>query len=1037
MSSDKARVSHDANQQYRTVVTQQGRVTLEADWNEAQQIASEEEQANLINIIGSSGTPNDGYRVLETDSIPTLAFDFSVKQGTMYVGGNRVVLPTEVKYSNQSEWLDRVEDPDWVDPSILNTPPPQKEFIYLLLREQEVSAVEDSALRDSALGGPDTTQRTRLVQRIVRSQTEEDTCAIALGSARKHWLTNGLTLDSKTMRLKSSVTLRVSFLESAIPPDPCDPEARGGYLGAENQLIRVQISSIDLTTNQYKLVWGFDNASFLYRVTADNTGRILKFESPPVDDFHRPRTGQAVEVLRSAARLSNGEFIASATGQVVTLNAPYNPDKQEITLPTALPTDPYLNSNQTPRLFLRVWEEEIKFTLNTPVSLGKTGLQVTLATLNSQPFHLGDYWFFAVRPMTPTTIYPHRYFDSPQLPEGPSLWVCPLAVIAWNKQILKVLEDCRQHFDDLVELTKRQTGGCCTVIIRPEDLKGDTTLQSIVDRFTNRDRATICLTPGVYLLSKPLRLGIEHSNLTLEGCHDGVVFEVESGKESSFLDGMIILNHANNVTLRQLRFQLPSVPFIAAGGRIAGLKASLTSQLLGSRLQDLQISIGIRPLHCALLTIENCLFRYELTPQADLFGVGIFSGSECWGLTVKHCSFLHEEKYLQNLQEPLRVLIGYLLAPSLKLRSLQPERTSVTTTQTAGGSVTRSLLQDAIFANNRFAGLTFATLIMADTGNVTITNNTAVDCYSGFWLLTLRALSLQDGKLREIIASKPTDLTETLEQLVALSVLGMTQEPVTYLAILLSQSYPLPPQFNLRDAVLVPKGEIRNTALQPVTALIARASIVFSEVTASLPNLNLADVANSMQRLNITGFATKETIGFAKTLGDRLEILKLSALQRSVQFPLQLSLDFSYNSVQTLAHKALSGTPLFVWDTDEQTQSMMTMNANRLSNKSLQLATAVILQVDRCAVTGNFILNESIYEPKPNSESQEPLNIFYSLFFLPGSISPELLKNPRTIFLDVPIAVTGNVFKGFPSIFHVRPFPAPLNFWFPLNTQTW
>lgn len=1037
MSSDKARVSHDANQQYRTVVAQQGRVTLEADWNEAQQISSEEEQANLINIIGSSGTPDDGYRVLETGKPPTPPFDFSVQQGTMYVGGNRVVLPNEVQYNNQSEWLDRIGDPDWVDPSIPNTPTPQKEFVYLLLREQEVSAVEDSVLRETALGGPDTTQRTRLIQRIVRSQTEENSCATALDFARKHWLTKGLAFDSKTMGLKSATTLQVSFLESAIPPDLCDPEARGGYLGAENQLIRVQISAVDLKKNQYKLIWGFDNASFLYRVTADSTGQILKLQTEPVDDFHRPQTGQTVEVLRSAARLSNGEFIASATGQVVTLLAPYNRDTQEINLPAPLPSE-YLDLDLSPRLFLRIWEQEINFTPDVPVSLGETGLQVTLSS-PSQPFHVDDYWFFAVRPLTSTSIYPQRYFDSPQPSEGPTLWICPLAVISWSQETLKVLEDCRQHFDNLVELTKRSTGGCCNVIIRPEDLKGNITLQSIADKFTDRDHVTICLMPGVYILSAPLQLGVEHSNLTLAGCHDGVVFEAESGKESNFLHGMIVLNHANNVTLRNLRFQLPSVPFIASGGTIAGLKASLTSKLLGSRLQDLQVSIGIRPLHCALLTVDNCLFRYELKPQADLFGVGIFAGSECWGLTVQHCSFLHEEKYLQNLQEPLRVLIGYLLAPSLTLRSLQFERTSMVTKQTAGGSVTRSLLQDATFANNRFAGLTFATLIMADTGNVTITNNTVVDCYSGFWLLTLRALSLQDEKLRQIIASESTtDPITTLKKLVALSVLGMTQEPVTYLAILFSQSYPLPPQFNPRDAVQVLKGEIRrNTVLQPVTLLMERASVVFSDPTSALPNLNLADVANNMQTLNITGFATKETIGFAKALGDRLEVLKLEALQRSVQFPLQLSLDFSHNSVQTLAHKAISGTPLFVWDTDEQTQSMMTMNANRLSNKSLQLATAVILQVDRCVVTGNLVLNESIYERKPNTKPSEPLNVFYSLFLLPGWISPELLNNPPTIGFDVPIAITGNVFKGFPFIFHVRPFLEPLNLWFPLNTQTW
>lgn len=214
------------------------------------------------------------------------------------------------------------------------------------------------------------------------------------------------------MRLMSAATLQVSFLASTAPPDLCDPEARGGYLGAENQLIRVQISSVDSASNQYKLVWGFDNASFLYRVTATNN-TTLQLQSQPVDDFHRPRSGQAVEVLRSAARLNNQEYVAAATGIVTTLTAPYNSDTQEISLPASLPAE-YRDSGQTPRLFLRVWEEEIPFTPGTPVSLGKTGLQVTLRVPSGKSFHLGDYWFFAVRPTTPTTIYPQRYFDASQ-----------------------------------------------------------------------------------------------------------------------------------------------------------------------------------------------------------------------------------------------------------------------------------------------------------------------------------------------------------------------------------------------------------------------------------------------------------------------------------------------------------------------------------------------------------------------------------------------------------------------------------------------
>jgi len=446
MGSDRARVSYDANQQYRAVVAQQGRVSTEADWNEAQQIASEEQREELIDIIGSSGTPDDGYKVVPS-GIP---FNFFVTRGTMYVGGIRAFSPIPIRYSDQLDWLDHKGDPDWLDIENLAQAPPDRELIYLLLREQEVSAVEDSALLEKALGGPDTTQRTRLIQRIVRLNTEENTCSRALTTARKQWLQQGLTFNSQTMRLMAAGRLQVSFLASTAPPDLCDPEARGGYLGAENQLIRVQISSVDSESNQYKLVWGFDNASFLYRVTATNS-TTLKLQSQPVDDFHRPRSGQAVEVLRSAARLNNQEYVAAATGIVTTLTTPYNSDTQEISVPATLPAE-YRDSGQTPRLFLRVWEEEISFTPGNPVSLGKTGLQVTLRVPSGRPFHLGDYWFFAVRPTTPTAIYPQRYFDTPQAPEGPRLWVCPLAVVSWTNRSLRVLEDCRRVFRSLPEL---------------------------------------------------------------------------------------------------------------------------------------------------------------------------------------------------------------------------------------------------------------------------------------------------------------------------------------------------------------------------------------------------------------------------------------------------------------------------------------------------------------------------------------------------------------------------------------------------------
>jgi hypothetical protein len=74
----------------------------------------------------------------------------------------------------------------------------------------------------------------------------------------------------------------------------------------------------------------------------------------------------------------------------------------------------------------------------------------------------------------------------------------------------------------LVKLQRQLGGGCCTVVVKPEDLNQNT-LQSIIDRYQNRERVTICLMPGKYLLSEPILLNSKHSNLTIEGCHDGRV----------------------------------------------------------------------------------------------------------------------------------------------------------------------------------------------------------------------------------------------------------------------------------------------------------------------------------------------------------------------------------------------------------------------------------------------------------------------------------------------------------------------------------
>ena len=116
--------------------------------------------------------------------------------------------------------------------------------------------------------------------------------------------------------------------------------------------------------------------------------------------------------------------------------------------------------------------------------LGDTGLEVTLETASGGPFHTGDYWMFAVRPSTPQTVYPERYWNNFQPAEGPRLWACPLAVLSWIRRTGIVSADCRNSFGNLINQSK-SLGGCCTITIKPRDLSATRTLQSILDAASN------------------------------------------------------------------------------------------------------------------------------------------------------------------------------------------------------------------------------------------------------------------------------------------------------------------------------------------------------------------------------------------------------------------------------------------------------------------------------------------------------------------------------------------------------------------------
>ena len=136
--------------------------------------------------------------------------------------------------------------------------------------------------------------------------------------------------DPASMRARSGARLKVVFPEARRYP-----AAAGGYLGAENQMIRVMVTRINRATGVPTIVWGFDDASFLYRIqntAAGSADTTLTLASAPVDSYHYPQRGQAVELLRDAVKLTKTDYIASPTGFVSTVTEAYDPTSKTLAI---------------------------------------------------------------------------------------------------------------------------------------------------------------------------------------------------------------------------------------------------------------------------------------------------------------------------------------------------------------------------------------------------------------------------------------------------------------------------------------------------------------------------------------------------------------------------------------------------------------------------------------------------------------------------------------------------------------------------------
>jgi hypothetical protein len=415
MKGDFTRFTHDPAQHYTGVLKQQGRVDLDADWNEQLAIQQYLDRTEATDVIGPSGAPvsGGGFQVVAAS---TAGDDLDISAGRIYVDGILCELAEGVKYTEQA---------DYPDPAALGPADGRTDLVYLDVWERHITAIEDPHIREVALGGPDTATRVQTVWQVkVLKGVGNVTCADALGS----WppAPSGARLTTGVVSTPSSQPL-------------CSLSPAGGYRGLENQLYRVEIhSGSDAGTPTYK--WSRDNGSVVFAVEEFKGGQpttFVKVKSLGRDQVQALRVGDWVEVLDDDTELTEKP---GTLAQVADVN------EAERTLTLSKTISGY-DLDKHPKV--RRWDQPsdaLKVTAAT-VDL-ENGIQIQFSGSN---YKSGDYWVFAARTATGDV---ETLTKAP--PHGLTHHYCRLGLVTWKKSGSNwqaTIHDCRPKFPPLTGLT--------------------------------------------------------------------------------------------------------------------------------------------------------------------------------------------------------------------------------------------------------------------------------------------------------------------------------------------------------------------------------------------------------------------------------------------------------------------------------------------------------------------------------------------------------------------------------------------------------
>ena len=524
MKGDYSRKTFEPRDNYSGVRMQQGRVQLDADWNEQSDIRDRRARAQTVDLHGrclcSEQTP-DAF-LLGND-----AGALTIAPGRLYADGLLADNHGEAPFVFDeilAEQRGTTAVPYLSQPYLPSAPELLPDgagtvLVYLDAWYRHVTYLEDEDLIEVAIG-VDTTARQQTVWQVrLLENVGAITCETAAADI-PGWM---------EVITPSGGRLGWEAVGTAAPEDPCRIPPGAGYRGLENRLYRVEVHDGG-NPGPATFKWSRYNGTVASRVTAIPELDTLRVDSTGRDDVLRFNAGDWVEIIDDHLEL------AGAPGHIRRIDA-VDDATRTITLRDDLPAGVYPTDAQgltTPTRHTRVrrWDQSgvvrdtdgnllVDLDVNPgpgviPVPADGTsvvledGVQITFGSdAAGAPVRAGDYWCCAARAGQPE-LDDER---SDQPPQGIHHHYCRLGIADFDgEEFIGDPTDCRHP--PAVESGE----ACCTVVVHPGE-----SIQAALDSLPAHG-GCVCIKSGLHQIANTLR--IQGPNITIHGESNGSVIRL-------------------------------------------------------------------------------------------------------------------------------------------------------------------------------------------------------------------------------------------------------------------------------------------------------------------------------------------------------------------------------------------------------------------------------------------------------------------------------------------------------------------------------